>query len=193
MSAFCIMSNHSHQLIYSSDETRWLSRFMQVALTKFARIYNDIHKRSGAVGNGRPRTIPIQGTDSALMRTHMYIEANPIRAGFRKVENLKVYKFSSFRFYAYGILDEFTNDLEIPKWYLGLGSTPVARQQAYRSLFWKYVRQGDANSTAWPKMGLHNFFGELSWVYECLRELRKSTVRTENATPLLSGEQPGFS
>jgi putative transposase len=190
--AFCIMSNHSHQLIHSTAECRWLSKFMQVALTKFGRIYNDLLGRSGAVGNGRPKTIPIQETDSALMRTHMYIEANPIRARFRTFENLKLYQFSSFRFYAHGITDEFTKNLEPPAWYLKLGSTPLARQRTYRSHFKKYIDHSRGNaSDIYPKMGIHQFFGELNWVYEQLRELRKSITLGEiRPPPVLETSSP---
>jgi hypothetical protein len=183
LQAFCVMSNHSHQLVHSTGESHWLSKFMQIALTKFGRLYNNKFKRSGAVGNGRPKTIPIQETDTVQMRTHMYIEANPIRAGFRKFENLKLYKFSSFRFYAFGVVDDSTRLLEAPEWYIRLGPTPLARQRAYRSLFKKYVGNFKRGKEVWPKLGLFQYFGELNWVAEQLRKLRFSPGSPEIIKP----------
>jgi len=187
VSAFCVMSNHAHQLIYTDGKSAWLSKFMQISLTKFARIYNDLKERSGAVGNGRPKTIEIQQSASALMRAHMYIEANPVRAGFREFENLKLYKGSSFRFYAFGDVDEFTKHLEVPEWYLILGETPAERQAAYRSIFKAFLEETGVGKTLYEDMELAHYFGELVWVQEKLREVRNSITLARNRTAALFG------
>ncbi len=188
LSAYCIMDNHAHQILNYTRQPLGLSKFLQISLTRFARLFNDTQKRTGAVGNGRAKTIPIQGTPSAKMRAHMYVEANPIRARIRKFENLKMFEFSSFRFYAFGITDEFTVNLAVPEWYLHLGTTAQARQRRYRSLFKGYL-EGD-HSTRWPDMRIASFFGELSWASEQLRNLRKPLARTENQISPISLPPP---
>lgn len=190
VSAFCVMSNHAHQLIYTDGKSTWLSKFLQISLTKFARIYNDINERSGAVGNGRVKALEIQQSASALMRAHMYIEANPVRAGTREFENLKLYKGSSFRFYAYGDLDEFTGNLQIPEWYLLLGETPAARQAAYRSIFKAFLEESRTGKSLYEEMELGHFFGELIWVQEKLREVRNSIILARNRTVGLVASSP---
>jgi REP element-mobilizing transposase RayT len=166
LQAFCVMSNHSHQILKYSGGVDFLSRFMRIAHREFGRIFNKTFKRSGKVANERPRTVVVQETDHSQMRAHMYVEANPIRAGMKKFENLKLYRFSSFRFYAFGILDEFTKILVPPNWYIRLGRTPEERQRKYRSLFQAYLSQDKAE----PKNYLIRFICELIW---CQQQMGK--------------------
>jgi len=171
MSAFCVMDNHVHKILTYRETSKFLSKIFQITLTRFARIFNDTHQRSGAVGNGRVKTILIQDTDAAQMRAHMYIEANPIRATMKKFENLKTFQFNSFRFYAYGIIDKFTAELEHPDWYLKLGNTAALRQARYRSLFKAYIDKEIPDDQFVSKKAL--FFGELAWLTEQLARLKR--------------------
>jgi len=98
LQAYCVMSNHSHQILKYTDGVDVLSRFMRVAHGEFGRIFNKFFKRTGKVANERPKTVVVQEAERSQMRAHMYVEANPIRAGIRKFENLKLYRFSSFHF-----------------------------------------------------------------------------------------------
>ena len=172
--AYCVMDNHSHQVVKYSNGMDNLSNFMRIAHGEFGRRFNHATKRTGKVANERPKTVVVQDSDHSQMRAQFYVEANPIRANKRKFENLKLYKFSSFRFYAFGIIDEFTKNLVPPDWYLRLGKTPEERQQKYRSLFQKYLK--------WTKNEpfdyLGRFIGEIYWCLEQLEMLRK---RTKNA------------
>jgi putative transposase len=165
--AFCIMDNHSHQVLQYSGGVDLLSRFMRVSHSEFGRRLNRLFNRSGAVGNARPGTSVIQETAESQMRAHMYVEANPIRAGKRTLENLKYYSYSSYRFYAYGIIDEFTQMLTPPEWYLQLGSTPEERQEQYRILFAAYVGEGRPK----PREYFARFFGDVSWRIERALEI----------------------
>ncbi len=174
LQAYCVMGNHSHQILKYSGGADFLSRFMRVAHGEFGRIFNKIFNRSGKVANERPRTVVVQETDESQMRAHMYVEANPIRAGMRKFENLQFYRFSSFRFYAYGILDEFTRLLVPPEWYLRLGRTADERQKKYRSLFQAYLGKDKAA----PADYLKQFIGEVNW---CLGQIKKIRELARNA------------
>lgn len=174
LQAYCVMNNHSHQILKYSGGVDFLSRFMRVAHAEFGRVFNKIFKRSGKVANERPRTVVVQETDKSQMRAHMYVEANPIRAGMSKFENLKLYQYSSFRFYAYGIVDDFTRLLVPPAWYLRLGRTAEERQRKYRSLFQAYLNKYKAT----PNDYLKQFIGEMAW---CLKQIEKIRVLAKNA------------
>ena len=169
--AFCVMDNHSHQILHYSGGAEFLSRFMRVAHGEFGRIYNRIFKRSGKVANERPRTVLVEETDNSQMRAHMYVEANPVRAGITRFENLQLYRFSSFRFYAFGILDEFTRLLTPPGWYLRLGKTAEERQRKYRSLFRYYL--GKVSPQGFLKM----MIGDPVWCLDQLERIRALTKR----------------
>ena len=156
---FCLMSNHVHQQMSYSDGATKLSHVMRVAHSKFGAAFNRAFARSGKVANERPKTPLIGGTE-AEMRVHFYIEANPIRAGMVKLEKLKYFFWNSYRFYAYGVVDEWTQHLSPPQWYLDLGKTPPERQKAYRQLFRKYLEQTTLNWTQF----LSHFIGDVLWV-----------------------------
>lgn len=132
------MDNHFHSLMNYTQESSKLSNFLRQAHSLFGARYNKIHNRSGKVAEGRPKTSLIEN-DEHQIRVHFYIEANPIRSGKCTELQLRAYKYSSYRFYAYGIKDEFSGTLTIPNWYLALGITAKERQAKYRTLFNKYL------------------------------------------------------
>lgn len=157
--AYCVMDNHSHMVLRYTKKSKSLSDFMRMAHSQFGRIFNKRHNRSGKVANERPKTPLIQDQIHA-MRVHMYVEANPIRAGICKFENLKLQKFNTFRFYAFGIVDEFTKHLDMPDWYLQLGSTPEQRQCKYRRLFYLYLKETGSQTKLWA---FALFIGDQIW------------------------------
>lgn len=138
MHSFCLMDNHFHQSITYKKDSISLSKYMQYTNSLFGSSYNKIKQRSGRVIEDRPKTSLIQN-ENHEMRVHFYIEANPIRARKCKIEQLREYKFSSYRFYAFGIQDEFSSLITVPDWYKNLGRTPFQRQRKYRKLFLKYL------------------------------------------------------
>ena len=104
------------------------------------------------------------------MRVHFYVEANPIRAKFRTLENLKSYVYSSYGFYAYGKKTKFTHLLTIPEWYLQLGKTAQERQTKYRKLFREYVNKYNPNiSQIYKKV----FIGTEIWILESKARIKK--------------------
>lgn len=136
--AYTCMDNHFHNLIHYRQGSPKLSAFLRQSHSLFGARYNRRYNRSGKVAESRPKTSLIENTEH-VMRVHFYIEANPIRAGKSTLKQLRSYKYSSYRFYAYGIKDEFTLILTVPDWYLELGSSPRERQHRYRSLFLEYL------------------------------------------------------
>jgi putative transposase len=186
--AYCVMNNHFHQSVTYLKGSTHLSRFMRYAHGLFGARYNRKKGRSGKVAEGRPKTPRVQNNYHA-MRLHFYIEANPIRAKFRTLENLKGYIYSSYGFYAYGIRTRFTGRLTIPEWYLSLGQTMRERQRKYRKLFREYIEK-DVK----PLQGifLKRAIGDSLWVEGFLQELRNQLVAintqlTNNQKPIFSG------
>lgn len=174
--SYCVMDNHYHQSTSYNSTSFHLSKYMRHAHGIFGSQYNRIHKRSGKVAEARPKTSLIQNTEHE-MRVHFYIEANPIRAGICSPEQLKNYKFNSFRFYAYGIKDEYTKLLTLPQWYLELGSTQKERQRTYRKLFYEYL-----NEQSSPQWNFKNFeqafIGSGLWRIEQERRVTRQIKNT---------------
>ncbi len=123
LQSFCLMSNHVHQQMSYSAGAAKLSHVMRVAHGTFGMRFNRAFNRSGKVANERPKTPLINGVESE-MRVHFYIEANPIRAGMVKPEKLRFYFWNSYRFYAHGEVDEWTQHITPPQWYIDLGKAP---------------------------------------------------------------------
>jgi hypothetical protein len=123
------------------------------------------------------------------MLLHFYIEANPIRAKFRTLENLKTYTYSSYGFYAYGIRTQFTYRLTIPAWYTNLGKTARERQRKYRKLFRAYLKESTRKEQGFF---MNRAIGEASWVdgfiNELVEQIKSISVKcTQNIKPALSG------
>lgn len=143
--AFCYMDNHVHLLLEYKNGLDKLSNFMRVAHTGFGMALNKIQRRCGKVANDRAKTPLVEQESLYEQRVHMYIEANPLRAGLvRSLAKLSRYKYSSYGHYAYGTESEHSKDLQPPSWYLELGATPEERQRRYREMFRAYL-----NETGW--------------------------------------------
>jgi putative transposase len=186
--AYCVMNNHFHQSVSYKNGSASLSRFMRYAHGLFGARYNRGKGRSGKVAEGRPKTPRVQN-DYHAMRLHFYIEANPIRAKFRTLENLKSYIYSSYGFYAYGIRTQFTYRLTIPEWYMNLGKTYRERQKKYRKLFREYIGESATDKIS---IFMRRAVGDRLWIENFLNEIKdqlKSAVGPANLTgrPTLSG------
>lgn len=159
--AYSLMENHVHQIVSYSGSLAKFCHFMRVSHGIFGRRFNRLNKRSGAVANDRPKTALLQN-DFHSMRAQFYVEANPIRARICTAENLKLQTFTSYRYYAYGIIDAQTKLIHPPDWYLRLGDTPKERQAKYRSLFKAYLEKAD--ETTLKLEMITPFVGEKEWV-----------------------------
>ena len=173
--AFCLMDNHVHQQVSYKSGVQRLSRFMRLVNGKFGRNYNDKHGRSGAVLNSRPKTPVIQDELQSQMRVHFYIEANPIRARIKTVQNLRTYFWNSYRLYAFGEIDQYTRYLTPPSWYLQLANTAAERQRKYRELFENYLKEVKLISFN----PISRFIGGQNWS-ETQNERLRSWLRTHH-------------
>lgn len=166
--SFCAMDNHFHQTVSYTGGWERLSATFHYGHGLFGARFNRATKRTGAVFNGRPKT-PLIQNQAHERRVHFYVEANPIRAGLCKLEELKNNPYSSYAFYAHGKRSKFTYLLTIPNWYIQLGNTWKSRQRRYRKLFELYLGVDKKNEDS-----LHQglYLGEEQWV-----EVARSTVR----------------
>jgi REP element-mobilizing transposase RayT len=76
--AYCLMPNHYHLLVRSTDDVG-LSRGMQLLNGTYAARYNAAHERVGHVFQGRFHDELIQ-RDGHLLEAARYIALNPVRA-----------------------------------------------------------------------------------------------------------------
>jgi putative transposase len=126
--AFVLMPNHVHLLVTPSDETA-LSRFMQALGRRYVRWFNDRHRRTGTLWEGRFRSTVIEA-DRYLFACMRYIELNPVRAGL--CADPSEYRWSSYRHHVGLGVDPMISDHAL---FWRLGNTPFERQVAYRHLF----------------------------------------------------------
>lgn len=177
--SYTVMGNHFHAIITYEESAENLSNFTRRAHGCYGHKYNKEHKKSGSVTDGRFKTSLIENSDHE-MRVHFYVEANPIRAGIATIDNLHRFRFSSYKFYAYGISDEYSKYLTIPEWYLNLGKTPFERRKKYRKLFRQYLNE-NAEFKLLRKEMHARFIGTIIW-----RELQNSDVLARTKTAMIT-------
>jgi len=125
--AFCLMSNHIHFIVSSSDPEA-ISCTMKVVGSRYAYYFNKRYGRTGTLWEGRHRSSLID-SDNYLLTCYRYVESNPVRA--RIVGMPQDYEWSSYAMNASGEYAWLTPH----ETYLGLGRDDPARASAYRALF----------------------------------------------------------
>jgi putative transposase len=126
--AYVLMTNHVHMLV-TPRKAQALSLLMQSVGRRYVQYVNHTYKRSGTLWEGRHKT-SLVATDDYLLVCQRYIELNPVRAGM--VEHPADYPWSSYRHHAEGRADPLVRSHAN---YAALGTTPEARQAAYKELF----------------------------------------------------------
>ena len=90
--AYCIMSNHVHILVKSTNINN-ISNFMRMINGNYAMYYNKKYDRVGFVFRSRFKSKVIM-SEKSLIRCIKYIHMNPVKA--KIVENEEEYKYSSY-------------------------------------------------------------------------------------------------
>lgn len=160
--SYCFMDNHPH-LSGRLETKEEFSAFFRIVNGLFARIVNKKLKRRGQLVMDRFRS-PCIEDDRHLLTVMTYGDLNPCRAG--KVKHPKTYKWSSFRYYAYGEKDPLITPAPS---YLALGASKEARQAAYREMVDALIEHPrDINIS-------HTYFiGNPDWVTMKYCELKKA-------------------
>jgi putative transposase len=126
--AYCLMTNHVHLLLYAPTVDA-LGGLMQDMGRRYVQYVNRTYRRSGGLWQGRYKASHVQ-SERYLLACMRYVELNPVRADMVLAPG--EYRWSSYRANALGVEDKLLTPHDQ---YLALGSTPEARQQAYRDLF----------------------------------------------------------
>lgn len=126
--AYVLMPNHVHLLV-TPAERESLARMMQALGRRYVRRFNDRHRRTGTLWEGRFRSTVVD-SDRYLLACMRYIEANPVRAGL--FGEPAPYRWSSYSHHVGLRFDPLIQEHAV---YWALGNTPFERQSAYRRLF----------------------------------------------------------
>lgn len=126
--AYVLMTNHVHLLVTPS-QANGVVKLMQSIGRRYVQYVNATYQRTGTLWEGRYKACLVEA-DTYLFTCSRYIELNPVRAAM--VPHPAAYPWSSYRWHVYGEPDPVITDHEL---YHALGSTPDARQAAYRGLF----------------------------------------------------------
>ena len=133
--AYVLMDNHFH-LLATPQTAEGLPQMMQAVGRSYVRYFNDTHRRTGTLWEGRYKSTVIQ-TERYLLACMVYIDLNPVRAGM--VAQARDYPWSSHAHY----LGLRTDKLLTPHPLLwALGNTPFAREAAYAEMVATGVQAG---------------------------------------------------
>lgn len=183
--AYCIMGNHIHSMGALHSDVAPLSKHLKKTHSRFALILNKRLNRSGAVGNDRPKSIPVENAEGQI-RLALYIFTNPVRAGIAKHPwDIKLRHMSSCRVFTHGEKTEFSAMIALPSWYLGLGKTPKERQAKFRELLRIYLIENGLMRD--PQFSESLYIGSKMWGEKILasakaychcRRMRKKKMET---------------
>lgn len=124
---YCLMPNHVHLLIETSQQTH-LSKLMKQLNLAYFYHYRKKYKHWGHLWQGRYISLIID-RDEYLIRCGRYIEKNPVRA--RIVDRLEDYPWTSYRYYAIG---EEQGLIDQDPVYENLGNDSGERRRNYREV-----------------------------------------------------------
>lgn len=160
--AYCLMDNHYHLLIETSDGN--LSLGMRQLNGVYTQHYNRRHRRVGHLFQGRYKGILIQ-KDSHLLEVGRYVVLNPIRA--RAVEQPGDWTWSSYKA---------TSGTEPPHaclirdWILRQFSrTRAQAEKQYR----QFVNEGIGKATIWKDLQGQSILGQDHFVDGLLGQIKK--------------------
>ena len=126
--AYVLMTNHVH-LLMTPREPDAISHIIQYVGRHYVTYVNRRYGKSGTLWEGRHKGCVIH-SETHLLACMRYIELNPVRAGM--VQRPIDYRWSSYSANAEGSDDALVSPHSL---YQSLGTTDVARQEAYRGLF----------------------------------------------------------
>ena len=121
---YVLMTTHYHAQVSAADADG-LPRMMQSVGRRYVRYFNDRHRRTGTLWEGRYRASLIMD-EAYWLNCLRYIEANPVRAGM--AADPADYAWSSYQSNALGRHDELLTPHNL---YLQLGETASERARTW--------------------------------------------------------------
>ena len=125
--AYVLMANQFHLLVTPHAETG-LPQMMQAVGRQYVRYFNDAHRRTGTLWDGRYRS-PVIEEEQFLLADMVYMDQSPVLEGL--VAQAAEYPWSSFGHYAGQRVDKL---LTVHPLVWGIGNTPFAREAAYTEM-----------------------------------------------------------
>ena len=129
--AYVLMDTHLHLLLTPANNNG-ISLMMQAVGRQYVRYFNDLHRRSGTLWDGRYRSTVVQA-DRHLITNMCFLDLMPVRAGI--VGQPHLYPWSSHCSYVGQVQEKRLTPHPV---YWSLGNTPFAREAAYA----ERVREG---------------------------------------------------
>lgn len=129
--AYVLMDTHLH-LLLTPASNNGISLMMQAVGRRYVRYFNDLHRRSGTLWDGRYRSTVVQA-ERHLITNMCFLDLMPVRAGI--VIHPHLYPWSSHCTYVGQVQDKRLTPHPV---YWSLGNTPFAREAAYA----ERVREG---------------------------------------------------
>jgi len=183
---YCLMDNHIHSFGTLHSDTKPLSKHLQKAHSRFASKLNRKLGRSGAVGNDRPKSIPVENYEGQI-RLALYVFTNPIRARMAKNPwDISLRHMSSCRVFTHGEKSEFSSMVVMPQWYLSLGKNAKERQAKFRELLRIYLIENGLMRD--PKFSEGLFIGSEEWgkkIIACAKEYCRHMQKKKLKIPSL--------
>ena len=158
--AYVLMPNHVHLLVTPSHQESVPKTFQSLG-RRYVQYFNATYDRTGTLWEGRYRATLIE-SETYFLTCCRYIELNPVRA--EMVRHPRDYRWSSYHHHTEGKSDSFLTRHTL---YTRLGTSSVARQQAYRALFRQHLSREtldairEATNKAWV-LGSDTFKQRLS-------------------------------
>ena len=149
------MPNHVHLLV-TPEAGSGVALMMQEVGRRYVRLFNDTHKRTGTLWEGRYKAAMID-SERYFLTCQRYVEQNPVRA--RLVANAADYIWSSHRYSAFGVRNALVTPHEV---FNALGPDDGERRAAYMALFSEPIPQPEidkireATNKGWP-LGSESF------------------------------------
>ena len=125
--AYVLMPNHVH-LLATPAAAHGISMMMQEVGRRYVRLFNDTHRRTGTLWEGRYKAAMID-SERYFITCQRYVELNPVRAAFAK--SAAGYAWSSHRHYAFGVKNSLVTPHEV---FTSLALDEAGRREAYLAL-----------------------------------------------------------
>ena len=170
--AYVLMPDHVHLLLTAKDE-RGVPSLMQRLGRRYVRWFNDRHRRTGTLWEGRYRSTVVEPS-KWMIAAYRYIEMNPLRAGL--VPDPAFWVWSSARAHLGHESDPYLTD-HATFWHLG--NTPFERQAAYRRLL-------DVGPSA-SELESIRFAAHRGWMLGELPQTRQAPEASRRVSPLPKG------
>ena len=140
----------------------------------YSSYFNKKYRGVGHVWQGRYKSSLIDKEDY-FIQCGVYIELNPVRAGL--VARPEDWRWSSYRFYAFGEINPLTEGLiDVDPYYLGLGTTVQERQKKCRENIVAIVKEEAFLKNIRKKLD-EGIFGKPSFIQEMKEKFKIKSLR----------------